>query len=420
VPALHPSQTTSLTRMKRNVLDSCLSRRAMLSGAAAFGLGFSSLASFRQTGTVFAQDAAEPIKIGALYNLSGSLSSLDLPAQNGSLLAAKQINDAGGVLDRLIELIPYDGASNITTVTLGAKHLIEVEGVSLLLGLTDTSFVLAAGQIAQDAGVPFIDVGGTAPVITSIGNNIFMLPFGDNVQASAGAEYAASMGWKTCAILYDEMNTYPSVLANYFKHRWTMDDLGGVILIEESFQPGDSDIIPQLASIQSMAPDASFLYAAAMPDRIGAIVEQARDIGILQPILSGDGCDTPLLIESAGEHSNGVVFTNHVGLLGGSEAGNLFAGQFEQEYGAPPESAFASLGYDGVNLAVDAIKRAGTSNRTDIRAALEITQGFSGITGVISYEPGNRVPNKSVAIVELVDEQQELVETLLPANVVGP
>jgi branched-chain amino acid transport system substrate-binding protein len=392
----------------------------MLHGAAAFGVGLPCLNNFFNAGSAFAHDAAEPIKIGALYNLSGSLSSLDLPAQNGSLLAAKQINDAGGILGRPIELVPYDGASDITTVTLGAKHLIEVEEVSLLLGLTDTSFVLAAGQIAQDAGVPFIDVGGTAPVITSIGNNVFMLPFGDNVQASAGAEYAASMGWKTCAVLYDEMNTYPSVLASYFKNRWQMSDLGGVILIETSFQPEDADVITQLARIQAMAPDAAFLYAAAMPDQIGSIVEQARDIGLQQPILSGDGCDTPLLIESAGEHSNGVVFTNHVGLLGGSEAGNLFSGQFEQEYGAPPVSAFASLGYDGVNLAVDAIKRAGTSNRDDIRAALEVTQGFSGITGVISYQPGNRVPNKSVAIVELVDERQELVETLLPTNVVSP
>jgi branched-chain amino acid transport system substrate-binding protein len=406
--------------MMRNVLDICLSRRAMLHGAAAFGLGLPCLKSFINAGSAFAQDAPEPIKIGALYNLSGSLSSLDLPAQNGSLLAAKQINEAGGVLGRQIELIPFDGASDITTVTLGAKHLIEVEQVSLLLGLTDTSFVLAAGQIAQDAGVPFIDVGGTAPVITSIGNNVFMLPFGDNVQASAGAEYAASMGWTTCALLYDEMNTYPSVLASYFKNRWQMSDLSGVILIETSFQPKDADVTTQLARIQAMAPDASFLYAAAMPDQIGSIVEQARDIGISQPILSGDGCDTPLLVESAGERSNGVVFTNHVGLLGGSEAGNLFSGQFEQEYGTTPVSAFASLGYDGVNLAVDAIKRAASSNRDDIRAALEVTQGFSGITGVITYQPGNRVPNKSVAIVELVDERQELVETLLPTNVVSP
>jgi branched-chain amino acid transport system substrate-binding protein len=392
----------------------------MLHGAAAFGLGLPCLNSFINAGSAFAQDASDPIKIGALYNVSGSLSSLDFPAQNGSLLAAKQINDAGGVWGRPIELIPYDGASNITTVTLGTKHLIEEEEVSLLLGLTDTSFVLAAGQIAQDAGVPFIDVGGTAPVITSIGNNVFMLPFGDNVQASAGAEYAASKGWKTCAVLYDEMNTYPSVLASYFKDRWLMSDLGGIVLAEASFHPDDEDVISQVARIQAMSPDADFLFASAMPDRIGSIVEQARDIGIQQPILSGDGCDTPLLIQSAGERSNGVVFTNHVGLLGGSDAGNLFSGQYEQEYGAPPVSAFASLGYDGVYLAVDAIRRAGTSIRGDIRAALEVTQGFSGITGEITYQPGNRVPNKSVAIIELINEQQELVETLLPANVVSP
>src|SRR6478736_5098185 len=180
--------------MKRNVLDTCLSRRAMLHGAAAFGLGLPCLNSFINAGSAFAQDASDPIKIGALYNVSG---------------------------------------------------------------------------------LPSIDVGGTAPVITSIGNNVFMLPFGDNVQASAGAEYAASKGWKTCAVLYDEMNTYPSVLASYFKDRWLMSDLGGIVLAEASFHPDDEDVISQVARIQAMSPDADFLFASAMPDRIGSIVEQA-------------------------------------------------------------------------------------------------------------------------------------------------
>jgi branched-chain amino acid transport system substrate-binding protein len=310
--------------------------------------------------------------------------------------------------------------SDITTVSRGAMHLVGDDGVSILIGLTDTSYVLAAGQIAQDAGVPFIDIGGTAPVIASIGDNIFMLPFGDNVQASAGAEFAASQGWRSCSILYDRENAYPSVLSGYFKDRWQMNDIGGMISVETSYHPDDPDVVAQLARIQATDPTMAFLYVAAMPDRIGEIVEQAREIGLQQPILSGDGCDTPLLIEEAGAHSNGVVFTNHVGLLGGSKAGNQFAAAYEQEYGHQPESAFASLGYDGIKLAVDAISRAGSTSAGDIRAALETTQGFEGITGAISYAPGNRVPKKSVAIVKVVDERQTLVETLLPASVVTP
>lgn len=393
------------------------SRRELLLGTATGALIATGFAAPLRS---FAQETTDPITIGALYNLTGSLSTLDQPALNGSLLAAKEINAAGGLLGRQIALVQFDGASDITTVSSGAMRLINDDHVSMLIGLTDTAYVLAAGQIAQDAGVPFIDVGGTAPVITSIGNNIFMLPFGDNVQASAGAEYAASQGWRSCAILYDRENAYPSVLSRYFKDRWQMDDIGGMISVETTYHPEDPDVISQLARIQATDPTLAFLYVAAMPDRIGEIVEQARELGLQQPILSGDGCDTPLLVEDAGMHSNGVVFTNHAGLLGGSKAGNQFAAAYEQEYGNPPETAFASLGYDGVKLAVDAIGRAGSTNAGDIRAALETTHGFEGITGEISYAPGNRVPKKSVAIVKLIDERQTLIETLLPASVVTP
>ena len=417
MPSPHPSQATHAAQLDDRMTRFVCSRRELLFGAASGALIATGLAAPSRS---HAQDTPDSIKIGALYNLTGSLSTLDQPAMNGSLLAAKEINAAGGVLGRPVELVPFDGASDITTVSRGAMRLINDDEVSILIGLTDTSYVLAAGQVAQDAGVPFIDVGGTAPVITSIGNNIFMLPFGDNVQASAGAEYAASQGWRSCAILYDRENAYPSVLSGYFKDRWQMDDIRGMISVETSYHPEDPDVIAQLARIQATDPTMSFLYVAAMPDRIGKIVEQARDMGLQQPILSGDGCDTPLLVEEAGAHSNGVVFTNHVGLLGGSKAGNQFAAAYEEEYGHRPETAFASLGYDGLKLAVDAISRAGLTSAGDIRATLETTQGFEGITGEVSYSPGNRVPKKSVAIVKVVDEQQTLVETLLPASVVTP
>ena len=80
--------------------------------------------------------------------------------------------------------------------------------------------------------------------------------------------------------------------------------------------------------------------------------------------------------------------------------------------------AFAALGYDGVKLMADAINRAGSTDGAAIRDALQATQGFRGATGEISYPEGSRIPQKSVAIVEIVDEQQTLVEVVVPQRVV--
>jgi branched-chain amino acid transport system substrate-binding protein len=389
-------------------------RRAVLAGAASAVAA----AGVARTGLgASAQSSDEPIKIGAPYNLNGALASIDNPARDGSLLAVKQINEAGGVLGRPIELVVYDGKSDLTTVTNITKQLIEEDNVVALVGLTDTSYMLAAGQIAQEAGRPFLDVGGTAPIITSVGDYIFMVPFGDNVQASAGAEFAVKQGWTTAALLYDSANDYTNFLASYFKARFTADDLAGQILDESTYQPGDPEYSSQLTEFQNLEPQPAFLYVAAMPENIGSIVAQARNFGLEQPILGGDGYDTPLLVELAGDKSHDVYFTNHAGLLGGSPEGEAFVAAYQAEYNRAPESAFAALGFDGVKLMADAIARAGNTEGAAIRDALQATQGFKGATGEISYQPGARIPQKSVAIIEIIDGQQTLVEIVVPAVV---
>jgi branched-chain amino acid transport system substrate-binding protein len=105
----------------------------------------------------------DPIKIGSPYNLTGGYASIDNPAANGSRLAVKEINEAGGVLGRPLEIIIEDGKSDVPTITSVAKKLVEEDGVHVMAGLTDTSYMLAAGPVAQEGGIPFLDVGGTAP-----------------------------------------------------------------------------------------------------------------------------------------------------------------------------------------------------------------------------------------------------------------
>jgi branched-chain amino acid transport system substrate-binding protein len=395
-------------------------RRSVIRRAMALGLAAPLVAAMLEAAPAAAQDASpaaaptgEPIKIGSPYNLTGSYASIDIPASDGSRLAVKEINEAGGVLGRPLEIIIEDGKSDVPTITSVAKKLVEEDGAHVMVGLTDTSYMLAAGPVAQEAGIPFLDVGGTAPLITTVGDYIFMLPFGDNVQAAVAAEYAHEQGWKTAALLLDEAMDYTKFLAKYFKDRFTMEDIGGEIVSELSYGSGDTDFSAQLTEFVNLDPQPDFLFVSSNPNEIGTIIQQARDLGLTLPIVGGDGYDTPLLAQLAPSASN-VFFTTHEGIYGDDPAASAFSEAYEAEYGNPPEAVFAALGYDGIKLMADAITRAGTIDGVAVRDALAATQGFEGVTGTISYEQGSRIPSKSVALIEVVDGKNNLLEIVVP------
>lgn len=393
-------------------MSGMLTRRAVVVRAAAIGAAAPALAQLLAANPVAAQEG-EPILIGTPYNLTGGYASVDQPASNGSQLAAEEINAAGGVLGRPIELIVYDGKSDVPTISAIAKKMVEEDNVIAMVGLTDTSYMKAAGPVAQENQVPFIDVAGTAPVITSIGDYIFMLPFGDNVQAAVAAEFAKEKGWKTCAMLVDEAMDYTKYLAKYFDERFTSEDIGGTVVSRLAYNMGDTDFSAQLTEFKNLDPQPDFYFISANPGEIGTIVKQARDMGLTAPIMGGDGYDTPLLAELAGP-VNDVYFTTHQGIYDQSEKADAFIAAYEAKYGTPPENVFAALGYDGIYLMAAAMEAAGSAEGPAIRDALAATAGWEGVTGTISYGEGSRIPSKSVALIQVKDGKNELLEIVVP------
>ncbi len=393
-------------------MSGMLTRRAVVVRAAAIGAAAPALAQLLAASSVAAQEG-EPILIGTPYNLTGGYASVDQPASNGSQLAAEEINAAGGVLGRPIEIIVYDGKSDVPTISAISKKMVEEDKVIAMVGLTDTSYMKAAGPVAQENQVPFIDVAGTAPVITSIGDYIFMLPFGDNVQAAVAAEFAKEKGWKTCAMLVDEAMDYTKYLAKYFDERFTSEDIGGTVVSRLAYNMGDTDFSAQLTEFKNLDPQPDFYFISANPGEIGTIVKQARDMGLTAPIMGGDGYDTPLLAELAGP-VNDVYFTTHQGIYDQSEKADAFIAAYEAKYGTPPENVFAALGYDGIYLMAAAMEAAGSAEGPAIRDALAATAGWEGVTGTISYENGSRIPSKSVALIQVKDGKNELLEIVVP------
>jgi len=369
-----------------------------------------------------AAPAAEPIKIGAIYNLTGAQASLDVPSANGAKLAVKEINDAGGVLGRKLDLVLYDGKTDAATIGNAATQLIESDKVVAMLGFSDTDMVLAAAPIAAKAGLVFVTSGATSPKLPEqVPDYLFMSCFGDNVQAAAGAEYAyGTLKAHTTYLLIDKGMEYTLLLGKYFKERFT--ELGGQVVLEDTYQTGDKDFSAQITRLKGLGTMPDMLYIASGPDDVGTIVKQFRDAGVDQPIVGGDGYDTPLLVEIAGQGTEKVYFSTH-SLMDpslGTEAVKKFMAAYQAEFKNPPENAFAGLGYDTVKLLADAIGRAGSTDPKAIREALAKTKDLPGVTGAITFQPGSRIPQKGVTVILVKDGKFTLAAEVVPQKVPAP
>ncbi|MGH6930035.1 MAG: ABC transporter substrate-binding protein, partial [Dongiaceae bacterium] len=159
--------------------------------------------------------AADPIKLGSIFSLTGSYATIEDPALKGAKLAVKQVNDAGGVKGQQIELIQYDGKSTLADIANAAQRLVHEDQVIAIVGVCDSGFYLASAPIAQDAGIPYLDVGGTVPNLPEqIGEFAHMMPFGDDYQAYVAAEYALKdLGAKTAFLLRDGDTDYTRAIA---------------------------------------------------------------------------------------------------------------------------------------------------------------------------------------------------------------
>lgn len=365
--------------------------------------------------------SAGPIKIAGGFALTGGESALDGPAANGALLAVKEINAKGGVLSRPVELVVRDSRYDMNLTVQIARQFVDADKVVSGIGFSDTNSVMAAGPVFQKAGLPFITVGATSPKIPDqIGDMVYLACFGDNVQAAAGAEYAAKHFGKRAYLLVDKSADYTELLAGYFMS--SFKELGGDIVLEDSYTDNTTDISKQIADLKNLTKQPDFYYIAAMPYNAGTVIEQFRNDNLLGPIVGGDGYDTPEILNLGDNASDNVFFSTHALMepTSGDEGVKRFITAYNKEYGHNPENAFAALGYDTMRLMVDAIGRAGSTDPKAIQKAIQDTKDFQGITGNISYPDGSHVPQKGVTIVAVKDGRFTLGAEIVPQNVPAP
>ena len=357
----------------------------------------------------------EPIKLGALYNLTGDMSVIDQPAYNGARLAVEVINQQGGLLEgRKVELIGIDTKSEVDAVMSGAKDILTM-GVVAGLGYGDSDYVLAAAPAFRAQDIPFVTSGATDPDLPKqIGKCLFMMTFGDDDQALAMADFAyTSLKIRRVAVWSDKSTEFTRVLSYFFKDRFA--DIGGTISSEDVFLRKRKDFSALITKLKTLEPPPDAVFVSDVSDDVVAIVSQLRKAGVTMPILSGDGFDVDLVSAlPSRDLADDIYFSTH-SYRGDTRAKAIsFIESYRKKYGKDPENAFAALGYDTVGLIADAMSRAGTTEAKALTATLANTRAFEGVTGHISYARPSRVPTKTIAIVGVKKGKYEVLATSRP------
>ncbi len=347
--------------------------------------------------------------MGEFASLTGKEAVFGQNATKGTQLAIEETNAAGGVLGRKLELITEDDQSKPGEAATVVKKLISRDKVVVVLGEITSGRTLEAAPICQNAKIPLISPGATASEVTTKGNYIFRVCFIDEFQGTVMAKFAReTLKLSKVAILSSASSAQSVGLAKYFRERFNSS--GGKISAEQKYGEGDKDFRAQLTAIKAAGADGIFVpgyYAEA-----ALICKQARDLGLKLPLMGVDGWESPDLIAIAGTAAEGCYLSTHYSPESQNPTVVSFNERFKKRWGVA-SNALSVLGYDSTMLAIDAIRRAGSTDGDKIRAALAATKNYSAVTGSITFD-AQRNPTKSAVVLTVNKGKFTFVQDVNP------
>ena len=353
---------------------------------------------------------SDTIKVGEYASLTGKEATFGISSHEGTLLAVEQINAAGGVLGKKIELLTEDDLSKAGEPATVVNKLISRDNVVAVLGEVASSRSLEAAPICQQNKIPMISPSSTNPKVTETGDFIFRVCFIDPFQGTVMANFATkTLQAKRVAVFTDVKSDYSKGLAKYFKEGFIAN--GGVITAELDFNGGDKDFKAQLTAIKASNPDAVFVPGYYTD--VALICIQAKELGLTVPLFGGDGWESDQLVKIGGDAVNGDYFSTHYAPDIATDKSKNFVADYQKRFAGKTPDAMAALGYDSAMILADAMTRAGSTDGQKVRDALAATKDFQAVTGKITINE-NRDATKSAVILKVENGKFKYLETVEP------
>lgn len=323
--------------------------------------------------------AADTIKIGFNAPLTGFAAADGKSSSEGAKLAVKQINAAGGVLGKQLELIIYDDQAKPANSIPIANKLIGKDKVVVGISGSYSGPTRSAAGVFQEAGIPYISAYAIHPDITKAGNMVYRTGLLGTVQGKAGAKLLGDILGKKKVVIITLRNDFGKSLAAGFKE--IAPKYGIEVIAEYQYSMKDRQFGSIIAMVKADKPDA--IYASGYYFNCGPLVNQLRAAGVDTPVIGQEGYDGQKFIEIAGSAAEGVLITTTLDRDSKEKETVDFIKAFEKQAGFPADMVSASA-HTAVKVAAAAIKKAGSTDPEKIRQALSETY-LKASTGLIKF-----------------------------------
>jgi branched-chain amino acid transport system substrate-binding protein len=345
------------------------------------------------------------IDVGVFLPLKGESQGSGGAALNGLVVAAEEINAKGGIDGQLVRLIVRDTKSEADRAGAAVKDLLEVDNVVAVIGGVSAGSDEAA-HMANKLKIPLLALGSTMPGIPDKEPWVFRLSSVDFYSGEVMAKFASSLRASTAIVLYDMYSDYARNLATAFGKEFKRKH----IVAGEPYDLASRDFSKQLTMIKRKNPEVVYLPAPA--DQAAEIIKQARLQGLNMPFLGTGSWDSLDFLSSAGDAANNCYAPARFNPEITTESGRAFLAAYAlKQTSSPP--AMAALGYDALKVLAEALKASGGTDRVELRDALRSIKSFTGLTGVITFNPESLVPNP-VSILKADEGTFKFLETIEP------
>ncbi len=332
----------------------------------------------------------EPYRIGAVLSLTGTYAGLGTPEKNAIELEVARLNEAGGINGHLVEVLYEDDATDPAKAVAGAARLIEQEEVLAIIGATGTGQTMAIRSEIARAGIPQVSMAGGSVVTADFDPLVFQTPWPNRTVVPFTLKALKERGLTKVAVISDTggygVDGHDIIVKE-------ASAAGVEIVTEETFNPGDTDMTPQLTKIKAANPDVILMWSAGKEAAI--VAKNMTQLGMKTPLVGSPGNGRKEFVEGAGASAEGFRFAAGKVLVPDaygkeSEAYKVatdFIARYTEAYDTAPD-IFAGHAYDAFLVVSDALGRVeGDVTPASLRDAVENTSGLVGIGGTFTYTP---------------------------------
>ena len=335
--------------------------------------------------------AAETVKIGLMAPLTGSFASEGQDMQKLVELQAAELNKAGGINGKMIEIVVEDDGSTPRSAATAANRLV-AKGVTMVIGTYGSAVTEASQDIYDEAGVVHIATGSTAIRLTEKKLPLFFRTCPrDDEQGRVAAASVARLGFKRVAILHDN-SAYAKGLADEAKAEIVKSKTAEVIFFD-ALVPNERDYTAILTKLKGVNPD-GILFTGYYPEA-GMLLRQMKEMKWSVPMIGGDATNNTDLVKIAGQDAAAGYYFISPPQPGDidSDFAKTFLAAYRAKYKGDPSSIWSVLAGDAFNVLVAAVKAKDSTDAKVIGAYLhKDLKDYEGLSGKISFnDKGDRV-----------------------------